>query len=242
MRRTQIALVLVGLAALALGGTAIAAMKLNSNGSRATAAARDQRQGRGDDFSAASSYLGLTTQQLLDQLRGGKTMALIADSTPGKSRAGLVAALVAHEKQELADAVSSGRLSQAQSDQIASGLQQRFESFVDGARPLRPPWLPARPHCDGIHVAATYLGISDDALIAQLRAGKTLAQIANATSGKSAAGLVDALVADATARFGANAPSDLRRRITDLVNGTLPALGPRGRHDYWGPHPRGGTI
>jgi hypothetical protein len=107
---------------------------------------------------------------------------------------------------------------------------------------MRPPWHPGPPHGSGIHVAATYLGISDDVLVTQLRSGKTLAQIANATSAKSAAGLIDALVADATKRFGANAPADLRRRITDLVNGTLPALGSRGRHDYWGPRPRGGTI
>src|SRR5689334_17626642 len=156
MKRTQIALVLVGLAALALGGTAIAAMA--THGSRAAAAARDNRHGRADDFAAAASYLGLTTDQLSKDLQGGKTMAQIAGSTPGKSRAGLVAALVAHEQQELADAVASGRLSQTQSDQIAAGLQQRFERFVDGVRPMRPAWLPGRPHGTGIDVAATYLG------------------------------------------------------------------------------------
>ena len=49
-------------------------------------------------------------------------------------------------------------------------------------------------------------------------------------------GLIDALVADATTRFGASAPSDLRARITDLVNGTLPrmGMGPRGGHGHWG--------
>jgi len=235
MRRTQVALVLVGLAALALGGTALAA-KASSHGSRAAAAARDHRHGRGDDFAAAASYLGLTTEQLLTQLQSGKTLAQIAAATSGKSRDGLIAALVAHEKQELADAVSSGRLTQAQADQIGSSLQQRFTDFVDG---VRPPWLPGPPHGGGLHVAATYLGISDASLVAQLRAGKTLAQVANGTSGKSASGLIDALVADATNRFGANAPSDLRRRITDLVNGTLPTLGPRGRHDFWFPGPRG---
>jgi hypothetical protein len=46
--------------------------------------------------------------------------------------------------------------------------------------------------------AASYLGIAPAALLTQLQAGKTLAQVADATSGKSAAGLVDALVADET--------------------------------------------
>ena len=100
---------------------------------------------------------------------------------------------------------------------------------------------PGHDHSDGIQVAATYLGISLDSLRTQLQAGKTLAQIANATSGKSASGLIDALVADATTRFGANAPSDLRARITDLVNGTLPPRGMGPPRGHWGggvPGPR----
>ena len=60
----------------------------------------------------------------------------------------------------------------------------------------------------GLDAAATYLGATVDALRTQLQSGKTLAQIANATSGKSAAGLIDALVADA------------RTHITAEVNGT----------------------
>ena len=90
----------------------------------------------------------------------------------------------------------------------------------------------------GLQAAATYLGVSAESLFAQLRTGKTLAQIATETSGKSASGLVDALVADAKARLGANAPSDLRQRITDLVERTLPARRPdRPDHDRWGGPP-----
>lgn len=238
MRRTQLVLVLVGLAALVLGGTALAA-KGHSSPQRGAAMLRGDHHGPGDDFAAAASYLGTTTDAVLTQLRAGKTLGQIADETSGKSKSGLVAALVSHERQELADAVAAGRLTKEQSDRIASTLEQRFTDFVNG---VRPPMPMGHPHGDGIHVAATYLGLADDALLAQLRAGKTLAQVANATSGKSASGLIDALVADATTRFGANAPADLRRRITDLVNGVMPAIGPRGHHDHWGPPPRGGRA
>jgi hypothetical protein len=48
---------------------------------------------------------------------------------------------------------------------------------------------------------AAYLGISPDALKDQLKAGKSLAQVANATPGKSAQGLVDYLVAQAKAKL-----------------------------------------
>jgi len=238
MKKTQLVLVLVGIAALALGGTALAA-KSHTHTTRAASAAPGPHHGPGDDLAAAAAYLGSTTDSLLTQLQAGKTLAQIADATSGKSKAGLIAALVTHEKQELADAVSAGRLTQAQSDQIASTLAQRFTDFVNG---VRPPLGPGHPHGDGagLQAAATYLAISEASLRTQLEAGKTLAQVANATSGKSASGLIDALVADATTRFGANAPADLRQRITDLVNGTMPpmGMGPHGGgpgHDHWGP-------
>jgi hypothetical protein len=234
MRRTRLALVLVGLLALVGGGTALA-----SKGGGHSHVVKSGLDGRGvhghsDDLDAAASYLGLTTANLLAQLQSGQTLSEVADATSGKSTAGLVAALVGHEKQELADAVAAGRLTKTQADQLGSTLTERFNDFVTHSG--RGPFGGGRPHhAGGLEAAAGYLGTTESALLTQLRAGKTLAQIANATSGKSAAGLIDALVADATQRFGSNVPADLRSRITDLVNGTLPAIGPRGRHDHWLP-------
>jgi len=125
--------------------------------------------------------------------------------------AGLVGALVAAAKTHLAADVATGRLTQAQAEEITSGLKDHIAAFVNGSLPL------GRSHGPGDHgpgpelaAAATYLGISEDALRADLQAGKTLAQVADATSGKSASGLIDALVA-----------AD-RTRIAALVNGTFP--------------------
>lgn len=231
MRKTQIALVVIGLLALAGGGTALAGMGKGSGHTRKGVADTRPLHGRGDDLAAAAAYLGLSLDDLFAQLRSGKTLSQVADATSGKSTAGLVAALVAHEKQELADAVKAGRLTQAQADLIVPTLTQRFNDFVthSGKSPFGGP-----RHHGGLDAAATYLGLSEAALLQQLKAGKTLAEIANATSGKSAAGLIDVLVADAAQRFGA-APPDLRARITALVNGALPAFGPRGRHGHFLP-------
>lgn len=243
MKKTRATLVAVGLVALVLGGTAVAA-KTTGHSTRAAGAARVAHHGPGDDLAAAAAYLGTTVASLQTQLQGGKTLAQVAAATTGKSKEGLVAALVAHEKQELADAVAAGRLTQAQSDTIAASLTQRFTDLVDGVRPAMGPGLGHGPgHGDGggLQAAATYLGISTDSLLTQLRSGKTLAQIANATSGKSASGLIDALVAAATARFGPSVPSDLRQHVTDLVNGTMPAMGPGMWPRHNGPfHDRGG--
>jgi hypothetical protein len=242
MKRTRIALVLVGVLALAGGGTALANKgKSNTDRAAGTGAVR-AGHGPSDDLDAAATYLGTTSSNLLTQLRGGKTLAQIAAATNGKSAAGLIAALVAHEQTELADAVKAGRLTQAQADQITTGLQQRFTDLVNGVRPAHG-FGHGGPHMFGgpFAAAATYLGISASALETQLRSGKTLAQIANATTGKSAAGLVAALVTDAKQHFGANVPSDLQQRITDLVNGVRPAGEPDRDGDHrFGP-PGGGA-
>jgi len=244
MRRPQTALVLVGVLALVGGGTALAS-KGKSGSSTATttttttAPTHPFRGGGGphgpsDDLQAAATYLGTTTSSLLTQLQAGKTLAQIASATSGKSTAGLIGALVAAEKAEIADAVKANKLTQAQADAITANLQQRFTDFVNGVHPSHGP---GGPHGFGgpgpLAAAATYLGITQSALETQLQAGKTLAQIANATSGKSAAGLIAALVADAKQHFGSNVPSDLEQHITDLVNGVRPAFGPGdGHHDH----------
>jgi hypothetical protein len=44
-----------------------------------------------------------------------------------------------------------------------------------------------------LHASATYLGVTADQLKAKLKAGQSLGQVANATPGKSSAGLVDYL-------------------------------------------------
>jgi hypothetical protein len=89
---------------------------------------------RGADLDAAASYLGLTEDELHTRLENGDTLAEVAKAE-GKSVDGLVNALVAAEKKELADAVADGRLTDAQRDAIVSGLQSRIEDIVNNAAP-----------------------------------------------------------------------------------------------------------
>lgn len=94
---------------------------------------------------------------------------------------------------------------------------------------------------DPLAAAAAYLGLSQADLQADRAAGKTLAQVAAATSGKSVDGLVAALVAaekttlDAAVAAGkltatqeTSVVSTLQQRIADLVNGVRPPRGPHG--------------
>ena len=82
---------------------------------------------------------------------------------------------------------------------------------------------------DNLSVAASYLGLSEESLFERLRSGKSLAEIANATSGKSADGLIDALVE----KLG----SSSRPFVTALVNGTFPRPG-FGRNPFFPGPPR----
>lgn len=138
-------------------------------------------------------------------------------------------------KQALLDridaAVAAGRITKAEGD----ALKQRINSNDF-------PLLGGGGHDFGhfgffgkLDAAATYLGLTEAQLHSELASGKTLAQIAR-DHGKSASGLVDALVAaakqhlDTAVKAGRLTQSqadqmlsDLRTRISDLVNGKLPA-------------------
>jgi hypothetical protein len=93
------------------------------------------RDGHGfHHLAAAAAYLGLTEAELRTQLSGDKTLADVAKAR-GKTVAGLVAALVADEKKELQEAVSSGRITQAQADEMIANAQARFTDLVNGTMP-----------------------------------------------------------------------------------------------------------
>jgi hypothetical protein len=86
----------------------------------------------GSDVSAAVSYLGLSEDDLVQQLQAGKTLAQIANATSGKSAAGLIDALVSTQQAQIAAAVRSGRLSQSLADRIIADLKARITDRVNG--------------------------------------------------------------------------------------------------------------
>ena len=219
-------------------------------------------------LNAAADYLQLPVATLAADLRSGKTLAQVADATSGKSASGLVDFLVAKVQAALDAAVKAGRLSSTRESAILSRVTQRIAAVVNGT----PPMLPLRPlqrpgaHFGlglrgGLQAAADYLQIPVSTLLADLRSGKTLAQVADSTPGKSASGLIDALVTheqtalDAAVKAGRLTPAqesmltaNLQARITALVNGTLraPALpfAPRfgfGPRDHPSGHPAHGV-
>jgi hypothetical protein len=93
-----------------------------------------------DGVSAASKYLGMTNQQLVRQLRSGKSLAQIAGAQK-KSVDGLKSAITAAVKSDLDKAVASKKITSDQESKILSGLNSRLDELVNrkGLFPAPPP-------------------------------------------------------------------------------------------------------
>ena len=175
--------------------------------------------------------------------------AIVADAAKqlGVSADKLDAALKQALENRVDAALKAGTITSAQ----AAELKQRIEN---GEVPLVGVG-PSLGHRGGHHgfvdfsTAAGYLGLTEAQLRTKLEAGDTLAEIANA-QGKTAAGLVDSLVAAAksdldekvaagriTAAQRTSILADLESRLEDVVNGefSFGFRGPGG--DGFGPPP-----
>lgn len=86
--------------------------------------------GRFDD-GVAAQVLGLTTDELRDQLRGGMTLAEVA-ADQGVERQTLVDALVASATERLAQAVTDGKITQERADEMTAKLPELIDKVVDG--------------------------------------------------------------------------------------------------------------
>lgn len=163
-----------------------------------------------NSVATAASYLGKTRAQLRRELRSGRSLEQIAAAT-GRSRPGLVDVLLAGRTAQLQALVKAGRLSDAAMNERLATLRKRLEVQVSRI-----------PGYVGLPASARYLGLSMTKLESELQAGHSLAQIADATPGKSASGLIDARVnarasaIESTATSGRIAPATERRLLWTL--------------------------
>jgi hypothetical protein len=184
--------------AVLVAGGALAAVSATGQGADAKRGARHAAAARvrSRDLAIAATYLGLPPAELSRQLAGGKTLAQIAaGSGGGKSVQGLTEALEAAKRAKLA--------------KLAANLPKRVSAEVQ--RPGGPGGGPRLSPRARLHVlfsrrrrladaVLAYLSTTRAQLEHELISGKTLAQVAAATPGKSAGGLVDAIVAAAQRR------------------------------------------
>ena len=165
--------------------------------------------------------------------------------SPDKLKAALQGAFA----DQVDQAVKDGKLTRQQADRIKQRIQRG-----EGLPPFGPgPHMLMRfggPRGD-LDAAAGYLGLSRAQLMSQLRAGKTLADVAKA-QGKSVDGLEQAIIAAAKAKLDQAVSQGritsqqrdkllqgLQQHVGDLVQGEPPRPGMR-MHGGFGPPPDGG--
>ena len=88
---------------------------------------------------AAASYLGLSDAELQSDLQSGKTLAHIAQAQ-NKAVDGLKQALLTDAKTHLDEAVTDGKITAAQEQQMLNDLSSRLDDIVNGTLPPKPPW------------------------------------------------------------------------------------------------------
>jgi len=135
----------------------------------------------------------------------------------GVSPSDLEKALKTAELKQLDAAVQAGTISKEDADRLKQAIESgemplfgpplggrefRGHGFRFGGPPGEfhhfGPGGPGHGHLFGaLDAAATYLGLTEEQLRTQLNSGKSLADIAKATDGKSVQGVEDAIVADA---------------------------------------------
>ena len=178
------------------------------------------------DIAVAADYLGISRVQLRHDLQVHHTLGQVADATSGRSASALLAALVSAKVSKLESRVASGKLTPAQESRASAALHARAAAAL-----ARPRGLASAT--GDVALAATYLGVSRAQLRHEHKSGHSLAQLADAHPGKSAAGLIDAVMAAKTKLTAtATATSKLspaqrqlrlaqmRRRVTAAVERT----------------------
>ena len=81
-------------------------------------------------FRAAAGYLGVSAARLQSELESGRTLAAIAGATSGKSKSGLIDAIVAAKQEVLAAARAAGSITADAEKAITANLRKRVERLV----------------------------------------------------------------------------------------------------------------
>lgn len=156
--------------------------------------------------------LGLETDALQGELQAGKSVAEIAEAQ-GVALDDVINALTADFAAELDAAVEAGTITREVADARLTLQKAELEAWLNTAHPVRVAGMAAmhglmmggRGGFGGIaalDTVAEALGLENDALLDELQAGKTVAEIAEA-QGVALADVIDAVVAAANEELAA---------------------------------------
>lgn len=100
----------------------------------------------GDPLATASTYLGMSVDDLRTKLAAGQSLGAIAQATAGKSRDGLIAALVTDATSKIDAAQQAGTVTADRATQLKAELTTKFTALVDATGGFRGgPGFPGGP-------------------------------------------------------------------------------------------------
>ena len=91
---------------------------------------KGEGRGHGPKLDAAAKALGVSTDELRDQLRGGKTIAQVAEAR-NVDKQKVIDAMVADAEQHLDQAVQDGKLTADQANERKAALPDRITTLVN---------------------------------------------------------------------------------------------------------------
>jgi ribosomal protein S20 len=105
---------------------------------------KGEGRGRGPGLDAAAKALGVSTDELRQQLQGGKTIAQVAqDRNVDKQK--VIDAMVKDAQDHIDQAVKDGRLTADQANERKADLKDRITSLVDNGPQRGPDGEPGGP-------------------------------------------------------------------------------------------------
>jgi len=163
------------------------------------------------DLAVAAEVLGVSEDELRDALEDGQSIADVAEEQ-GVDVQDVIDALVADATAHIDDDVADGDLDAERAAALKENLPERIADLVNREGGLRhhgpgPGGFAFR--LGGFDAAVEALGITEEELHDALRSGQSIADVAD-EQGVDLQAVIDALVADATARIdGAVEDGDL---------------------------------
>jgi hypothetical protein len=230
-----------GIAGVVLGSPATSSAATAGSTTTTAPSARPGRgiDGHGPELDAAAKAIGISTDTLMTDLQGGKTIAQVAASK-GVAVSAVISAMVAAAKSDFNSNVTQ---------HITDEVNGTFERPHGPAGPGGPERGFGFRGGFGLDAAAKAIGVSTDTLEQDLKNGQTIAAVAK-SKGVAVKTVVDAMVASAKSEFdsqvkaghlsadqAAKIEANLTSMITNVVNGTLPHPngGPGGHGGFGGP-------
>ena len=145
--------------------------------------------GYGDLMQTAARVLHLTPWELMVELQSGQTLRQVAEAK-NVNPEDIIAAYRDQVRQALNQAVNQGRLTQADADSILAELEAQARWFLDNTVMMSFGW----GYGQLIATSAQVLNNTPQVLVDQLRAGRTITQVAQ-EKGVPTQRIVDAYLA-----------------------------------------------